>query len=94
MKLVKDEFKQNYSWNNVQLENCLKDWLSNKFVKLFEGLPYILVNIIQWACTVQIFKKEEVPLEISVGLIIKISKEFKLDPKEKKIGLPIMSELN
>jgi hypothetical protein len=43
---------------------------------------------------VHIFKNEEVPHEVLVDHIIKISKEFKLDPNEKKTRLLIMPELN
>jgi hypothetical protein len=77
LKLMKGEFKQNSSWNNIRHENYLKNWFSDKSIKIFKGLPCILVNIIWWAHNVWIFKNEEVPPEVSIGHIIKISKELK-----------------
>jgi hypothetical protein len=42
----------------------------------------------------QIFKNGVIPPKVSFDLIIKISREFKLDPKENKLRIPIIPNLN
>jgi ribonuclease HI len=80
-------------WNNASLDECFKNWLADKVVKLFKGFPCIFVNSIWWAHNSGIFKDEALPSEVVAGLVLKIAKEFKLEVKEKKSRIPIMPDL-
>jgi len=68
-------------WNNASLDECFKNRLADKDVKLFEVFPCIFVNSIWWVHNSEIFKDEAFPSKFVVGLVLKIEKEFKLEVK-------------
>jgi hypothetical protein len=47
-----------------------------------------------WVCKSIIFRNEYNPPEVTTGFIIKITKEFVVEPKEKKQRVPIIPELD
>jgi hypothetical protein len=43
MNIVMEELKPKSMWSKARLEDYLKDWLVETFVKKFEGFPCIMV---------------------------------------------------
>lgn len=72
----------------------MKEWLEDKSVKEFEAFPGILVYGVWWARNSSIFRDVDIPHEVTVGLILKLPKEFKVNPKIKNPRVPVMHDLD
>jgi hypothetical protein len=70
MKTVKEQLKVKSDWNKDNLEECFKDWLQDRSVKLYTGLPSIFISNIWWAQNNSIFKDKLMPPEVTVTLTL------------------------
>jgi hypothetical protein len=68
--------------------------LSDKEVKCFHGISSFSVSSIWWARNSIIFKKKDIPLEVTAGIILNLSKEFMRDLKIKDPRFHVMPELD
>jgi hypothetical protein len=93
-RIVHKELNPTSSWTKNFLEECMKDWMANKIVKRFEGMPSFLVSSIWWARKSRIFKDKDIPLEVTTDVILNLSKEFMIDLKIKDPTLPSMPKLD
>jgi hypothetical protein len=76
------------------LKECLKDWLSNKVVKRFEGIPSFLASSIWWAQNSSIFKGKDIHPEVTTDIILNMSKEFTLDINIRDLRTLVMPKLD
>jgi hypothetical protein len=56
--------------------------------------PCNLVYGIWWASNSSIFQNADIPPEISAGLIVKLTQEYKMEPKLKNPRAPVMPQLD
>jgi hypothetical protein len=59
----------------------------------YGSLPYHFVYFIWWECNSSLSQDKQVPSEVFFGLIEKLKKEFKCEPKQKKTMIPTMSSM-
>jgi hypothetical protein len=53
---LKEKLKVGADWNNPSLEECYKLWVHVRSLKLYAGLPCILVENLCWAWNTTLFK--------------------------------------
>jgi len=94
MKIVQEKLILKSSWNKPKLEDCIKDWMANKVVQNFTRLPSILINNVWWARNSDTFRDKDIPLEITMGITLNLSKEFEMELKTKHPRNPSMFALD
>jgi hypothetical protein len=83
-KLVKEKLNVRSDWNKESLEECYQLWVQDRVVKLYSGLPSIMISNIWWAHNSTIFKDKWIPLEVIATITLNQAVDFKDDPKEFK----------
>jgi hypothetical protein len=76
------------------LEECIKYRLQDRFVRLYVGLPSILIINLWWAQNKIIFKDKLMHPEVLAALTISQSKELKEKLKEKRPWISILSDID
>jgi hypothetical protein len=89
-----EDSKPKSQWNRTSLEDCLKDWLADKAVKKYQGMPSFLVSSIWWDRNSSIFRDTAIPPEITADIVLRLSNEFMMDLKVKGPRLPTMPEVD
>ena len=94
VEFVSNELKPSSPWKKASLEDCLKDWLLNRAIKRFEGMPSFMVSCIWCARNSSIFNDKDTPLEVTTGIILNLPKEFLIDIEIKDPRVSVMLELD
>jgi hypothetical protein len=87
------EFKIENHVPNRDLEDWLKLWQENMVNKEYFSLPFFFIYFVWWSRNSLVFQDIQIPYEVTIGLIGKLSTEFKSKKKNKKICLPVMPPL-
>jgi hypothetical protein len=72
------------------LEECIKEWLQDKTIRLYVGLPSIPITNLWWAHNTSIFKDKYIPPEITTNITLNLAEEF----KEKNPCILVMPSIN
>ena len=65
------------------LESWYKRWKESTGIAL-PTIPFFYVYFLWWGRNSSIFHNQNIPVEVVVGLIIKLTEEYKVTPKFKK----------
>jgi hypothetical protein len=93
MKTVK-ELKFKSDWNKDNLEECFKDRLQDRSVKLYVGLSSIFLSNVWWTQNNSFFKDKLVPLEVTTTLTLNHVVKFGEDPKATKPRNPVFVSID
>ena len=75
------------------LDATVKAWHADKSIQNIQDFPNILIYQIWWARNSMVFKDVFILLEVTTSLVLKMMKEFKQEPKQKKMRVLIMLAL-
>lgn len=78
-------------WDKPSLEECVQESMQDGRVREFDSLPRIMIHNLWWTRNVTLFEDKEIPKEKTIYLVIKLSREYKMEPKLKKQRVSIMS---
>jgi hypothetical protein len=76
------------------MEDNLKDWLADKAIKQYKGMPSLLVNNLWWERKSSIFKDKYIFPKVFVGIVLNLSNEFMTYLKVKDPRIPSMPDLD
>jgi hypothetical protein len=91
--IIANEVNPSFQWRKTNLEEILKDWLYDRVVKRFEGMPSFLVSRIWWAQNSSISRDKDIPPKVTTGIILNLSKQFMIGIKIKYLRIHVMIEL-
>jgi hypothetical protein len=55
--LIKDKLNSSVDWNQGSLEECFRNWIQDKTVSLYAGLPSIMITNVWWERKNVVFKR-------------------------------------
>jgi hypothetical protein len=67
---LKEKLKVGADWINPSLEECYKLWIHDRLLKLYAGLPCILVANLWWARNATLFKDKWMSPEVITTLTL------------------------
>lgn len=76
------------------LDRSFQSWLSDKGLKSWTACSSIYVYKIWWARNVTTIQGSKIPQEVLAGSIVKLTKEYELDMRKKKLRILVMPILD